>query len=157
MEQLRTKFKKLAGNLKVVSVTTLHDTWEKEMIVFLHPVDRPCWLENTESDAQIMWLELEFLLHVYAFTLQLFKSVKICQAEAFCWDDFDSLMGFFVPFFQESHGWKYFQGHLYLVSIGNKTWQESQEDCHQRGAELLIISNKEEQVCWNGTPDIPQM
>ncbi|XP_075903880.1 CD209 antigen-like protein D [Nelusetta ayraudi] len=64
----------------------------------------------------------------------------------------------------ESHGWKYFQGHFYLVSVGNKTWQESQEDCHQRGAELLIISNKEEQSfvhkfrkeLWIGLTDLEQ-
>lgn len=43
MEQLRTKFKKLAGNLKVVSVTTLHDTWEKEIIILVRLVDRLIW------------------------------------------------------------------------------------------------------------------
>lgn len=85
------------------------------------------------------------------------KQQLLVQAEAFVVTTLRVLWVFLFCFFQESHGWQYFQGHLYQVSIGNKTWQESQEDCHQKGAELLIISNKEEQVCWNGTPDIPQM
>ncbi|XP_070684545.1 C-type lectin domain family 4 member M-like [Pempheris klunzingeri] len=43
-------------------------------------------------------------------------------------------------------GWMYFRGSFYYISSVEKTWQNSREDCHQKGADLIIINSKEEQV-----------
>ncbi|XP_073320614.1 hepatic lectin-like [Pagrus major] len=42
-------------------------------------------------------------------------------------------------------GWIYFSGSFYYISSITKTWQESRDDCLQRGADLMIINSKEEQ------------
>uniref|UniRef100_A0A8C9YP12 C-type lectin domain-containing protein n=1 Tax=Sander lucioperca TaxID=283035 RepID=A0A8C9YP12_SANLU len=43
--------------------------------------------------------------------------------------------------------WEYFSGSFYYISSIKKTWQESRDDCLQKGADLVIINSKEEQVC----------
>ncbi|XP_030279460.1 C-type lectin domain family 4 member K-like isoform X2 [Sparus aurata] len=43
-------------------------------------------------------------------------------------------------------GWMYFSGSFYYISSITKTWQESRDDCLQRGADLMIINSKEEQL-----------
>uniref|UniRef100_A0A3Q3JWB0 C-type lectin domain-containing protein n=1 Tax=Monopterus albus TaxID=43700 RepID=A0A3Q3JWB0_MONAL len=43
------------------------------------------------------------------------------------------------------NGWIYFNGSFYYISSWEKSWQDSRKDCLQRGADLVIISNKEEQ------------
>ncbi|XP_005952843.1 CD209 antigen-like protein E isoform X1 [Haplochromis burtoni] len=58
-------------------------------------------------------------------------------------------------------GWLYFNGSFYYISSITKTWQDSRDDCLQRGAVLAIISNTEEQefirlqqkVMWIGLTD----
>ncbi|XP_028441357.1 CD209 antigen-like protein C isoform X2 [Perca flavescens] len=42
-------------------------------------------------------------------------------------------------------GWEYFSGSFYYISSIDKTWQESRDDCLQKGADLVIINSKEEQ------------
>ncbi|KAM8773189.1 uncharacterized protein AB9X84_014534 [Acanthopagrus schlegelii] len=39
----------------------------------------------------------------------------------------------------------YFRGSFYYVSSTKKTWQQSRDDCLQKGADLMIINSKEEQ------------
>ncbi|KAF5897168.1 C-type lectin domain family 4 member E-like isoform X1, partial [Clarias magur] len=38
-----------------------------------------------------------------------------------------------------------FSSSLYFMSNERKSWTESREDCIRRGADLVIINNKEEQ------------
>ncbi|KAF4071627.1 hypothetical protein AMELA_G00275480 [Ameiurus melas] len=42
-------------------------------------------------------------------------------------------------------GWIYFSSSVYYISTENKNWTEGREDCRERGADLVIINNKEEQ------------
>ncbi|XP_045903624.1 hepatic lectin-like [Micropterus dolomieu] len=42
-------------------------------------------------------------------------------------------------------GWVYFSGSFYYISAIKKSWQESRDDCLQRGADLMIIKSIEEQ------------
>ncbi|XP_027138869.1 CD209 antigen-like protein C isoform X2 [Larimichthys crocea] len=62
--------------------------------------------------------------------------------------------------FQEM-GWVYFSGSFYYISSLKKSWQQSRDDCQQRGADLVIINSKEEQEFvssykrhWIGLTDI---
>ncbi|KAM8773708.1 CD209 antigen-like protein C [Acanthopagrus schlegelii] len=41
--------------------------------------------------------------------------------------------------------WEYSKGSFYYVSSTKKTWQQSRDDCLQKGADLMIINSKEEQ------------
>ncbi|KAA0703915.1 Collectin-12 Collectin-3 [Triplophysa tibetana] len=45
----------------------------------------------------------------------------------------------------ETDGWIYYQSSFYLISSEKKTWSESRRNCRERGADLTIINNKEEQ------------
>lgn len=42
--------------------------------------------------------------------------------------------------------WVYFSGSVYRVSSTKKTWDQSRSDCLQKGADLLVINSREEQV-----------
>ncbi|XP_045903625.1 CD209 antigen-like [Micropterus dolomieu] len=42
-------------------------------------------------------------------------------------------------------GWVYFNRSFYYISLLKKSWQDSRDDCLQRGADLVIINSKEEQ------------
>ncbi|KAG7999446.1 C-type lectin domain family 4 member E [Nibea albiflora] len=42
--------------------------------------------------------------------------------------------------------WMYFSGSLYYNSSVTKSWNQSRDDCQQRGADLVIINSKEEQL-----------
>uniref|UniRef100_A0A668UGT8 C-type lectin domain-containing protein n=1 Tax=Oreochromis aureus TaxID=47969 RepID=A0A668UGT8_OREAU len=58
-------------------------------------------------------------------------------------------------------GWLYFNGSFYYISSIAKSWQDSRDNCSQRGAVLAIISSREEQefirqqqkVMWIGLTD----
>uniref|UniRef100_A0A3Q2XRY0 CD209 antigen-like n=1 Tax=Hippocampus comes TaxID=109280 RepID=A0A3Q2XRY0_HIPCM len=47
-------------------------------------------------------------------------------------------------------GWKKFDGNCYFVSKLSRTWAESRLDCISRGADLVVINSREEQVFLNG-------
>nr|XP_055063223.1 C-type lectin domain family 17, member A-like [Misgurnus anguillicaudatus] len=46
---------------------------------------------------------------------------------------------------QHTDGWKYYRFSYYYISSELKTWSESRRYCRERGADLIIINNKEEQ------------
>uniref|UniRef100_A0A3Q4M7Z8 C-type lectin domain-containing protein n=1 Tax=Neolamprologus brichardi TaxID=32507 RepID=A0A3Q4M7Z8_NEOBR len=58
------------------------------------------------------------------------------------------LLSFVARYIQQ--GWIYFNHSLYYVSSTKNTWNDSREDCLQRGADLVIINSREEQVQYIG-------
>uniref|UniRef100_A0A3Q1HNE8 C-type lectin domain-containing protein n=1 Tax=Anabas testudineus TaxID=64144 RepID=A0A3Q1HNE8_ANATE len=42
---------------------------------------------------------------------------------------------------------RYFSGSFYYMSSSEKSWQESRNDCRQKGTDLVIINSRGEQVC----------
>ncbi|KAG7486774.1 hypothetical protein JOB18_038216 [Solea senegalensis] len=58
-------------------------------------------------------------------------------------------------------GWLYFNQSVYYISSVENSWQDSRDDCLQRGADLIIVNSKEEheftrlfrQSFWIGLSD----
>lgn len=48
-----------------------------------------------------------------------------------------------------TEGWIYYQFHFYYMSSESKSWTDSKRYCRERGADLIIINNREEQVSGN--------
>ncbi|XP_030607282.1 C-type lectin domain family 4 member M-like isoform X2 [Archocentrus centrarchus] len=75
-------------------------------------------------------------------------------------DDLKRKLEDFVHYAQQ--GWQYFNGSFYYISSTKQNWQDSRDDCLQRGASLAIINSKEEQkfirqqqetIIWIGLTD----
>ncbi|XP_028910076.1 C-type lectin domain family 4 member A-like isoform X3 [Ornithorhynchus anatinus] len=49
-----------------------------------------------------------------------------------------------------SRGWRPFQSRCYFISADKMSWDQSQQNCHQMGAHLVVISSDTEQIlaCW---------
>uniref|UniRef100_A0A3Q3VXC1 C-type lectin domain-containing protein n=1 Tax=Mola mola TaxID=94237 RepID=A0A3Q3VXC1_MOLML len=56
-------------------------------------------------------------------------------------DEFKRILG--------DYRWVYFRGSFYYASSTKKTWEQSRNDCLQKGADLVIINSKEEQAFTN--------
>lgn len=48
------------------------------------------------------------------------------------------------PYFQE--GWIHFQNSVYYISPEENTWTQSRDFCRHRGADLIVINSRAEQV-----------
>ncbi|XP_048022846.1 CD209 antigen-like protein C [Megalobrama amblycephala] len=69
-------------------------------------------------------------------------------------------------FFKEDNGWIYGHSSFYYISKEKKSWNESRSYCMERGADLIIINNKEEHdfvqknirgsLFWIGLTDIDE-
>ena len=44
-------------------------------------------------------------------------------------------------------GWMFYDQSFYRISTTKKSWKASRNDCLQRNADLVVINNREEQVC----------
>lgn len=44
-------------------------------------------------------------------------------------------------------GWSRSGPSMYYIGKGLKDWEQSREDCRERGSDLVIINSREEQVC----------
>ncbi|XP_065146227.2 uncharacterized protein [Paramisgurnus dabryanus] len=44
-----------------------------------------------------------------------------------------------------SEGWIYYKSSLYFISSESKSWSDSRSNCRERGADLIIINNRDEQ------------
>ncbi|XP_037388628.1 CD209 antigen-like protein C [Pygocentrus nattereri] len=47
-------------------------------------------------------------------------------------------------------GWTKFRSSCYYMSTFGKTWEESRQDCRMKGADLVIINSREEQIFVSG-------
>ncbi|XP_033181809.1 CD209 antigen-like [Anabas testudineus] len=47
----------------------------------------------------------------------------------------------------QSQELRYFSGSFYYMSSSEKSWEESRNDCRQKGTDLVIINSSGEQVC----------
>ncbi|XP_046698943.1 C-type lectin domain family 4 member M-like isoform X3 [Silurus meridionalis] len=42
-------------------------------------------------------------------------------------------------------GWRFYNSSLYYISAEKKDWNQSRDDCREKGADLVIINSREEQ------------
>ncbi len=51
-----------------------------------------------------------------------------------------------LELFVFTDGWLYYKCSFYYISSEKKSWTESRRYCTERGADLIIINNREENV-----------
>uniref|UniRef100_A0A8C1F435 C-type lectin domain-containing protein n=1 Tax=Cyprinus carpio carpio TaxID=630221 RepID=A0A8C1F435_CYPCA len=58
-----------------------------------------------------------------------------------------------VKSLHETDGWSYYKFSLYFISSEWESWTESRRYCTERGADLIIINSREEQLmpAWNAS------
>uniref|UniRef100_A0A3Q1HMY9 C-type lectin domain-containing protein n=1 Tax=Anabas testudineus TaxID=64144 RepID=A0A3Q1HMY9_ANATE len=67
-----------------------------------------------------------------------------------------------INYLKRRDGWVIFRSNFYYISAVEKSWQESRNDCLEKGADLVIINNREEQeftrtfkkAVWIGLTDM---
>ncbi|XP_036071203.1 C-type lectin domain family 4 member C [Oryzias melastigma] len=59
-------------------------------------------------------------------------------------DELQTKLNLFDHYLKQN--WIYFSGSFYYISTTEKSWQSSRDDCLGRGADLIIINSKEENV-----------
>ncbi|XP_073730838.1 asialoglycoprotein receptor 1-like isoform X3 [Misgurnus anguillicaudatus] len=58
----------------------------------------------------------------------------------------DELFNALTDLHFNSSTWIYYKFSFYYISSDYKSWSDSRRDCKEKGADLLIINNEEEEV-----------
>uniref|UniRef100_A0A3B3I9T0 C-type lectin domain-containing protein n=1 Tax=Oryzias latipes TaxID=8090 RepID=A0A3B3I9T0_ORYLA len=93
---------------------------------------------NTDTQEKLTRLQSEFTkqrAELHSNTLQL----TALRRER---DELQTKLTVFERYSKQS--WTYFSGSFYYISTTKKSWRDSQYDCWGKGADLVIIDNKEE-------------
>ncbi|XP_073730764.1 uncharacterized protein [Misgurnus anguillicaudatus] len=77
--------------------------------------------------------------------------VVLHKTTCLVWCRLDKNQDLIIELIALTDGWIYYQFSLYFISSEKKSWSESRSYCRDRGADLIIINNKEEQDFVNKT------
>ncbi|KAI4878621.1 hypothetical protein NFI96_031163 [Prochilodus magdalenae] len=133
------------------TTTEMEDTSPKTTQQTQHPGSRCCGLAA-------VCLGLLCVLLLAAITVQWFKKGQLQTSNTNLAKQRDQLQkdrGEFERKFSEvetlitQQEWIYFSSSIYYISTEKKSWRESRQHCKGKGADLVIINSKEEQVFIN--------